>query len=90
MKITSQNSGFAPASPVRRKNGDLPWKLGGSSIRHLSIAMTAHFVIHLTSAFAALPTLTAPAAAQPAPVTIVAIGASNTWGSGSDRPQRLS
>ena len=55
--------------------------------------MTAHFVIHLTSAFAALLMLTAPAAAQPAPVTIVAIGASNTWGWGltgrNAYPERL-
>ena len=62
-------------------------------IRHHPIAMTAHFVTHLTSAFAALLLLTAPAAAQPAPVTIVAIGASNTWGWGltsrNAYPERL-
>ena len=48
---------------------------------------------HLISAFAALLLLTAPAAAQPAPVTIVAIGASNTWGWGltgrNAYPERL-
>jgi acyl-CoA thioesterase I len=44
--------------------------------------MAALFLTPLTSAFAVLLMTAAQAAAQPAPVNIVAIGASNTWGWG--------
>jgi acyl-CoA thioesterase-1 len=55
--------------------------------------MTAHLVPHLTSALAALILMTAQVPAQPTPVTVVAIGASNTWGWGvggrNAYPERL-
>jgi len=46
--------------------------------------MTAHLILHLASALAALFLATAPASAQPGPINIVAVGASNTsgWGVG--------
>jgi acyl-CoA thioesterase-1 len=49
--------------------------------------------LYLTSALVALFLMTAPGTSQPAPATVVAIGASNTWGWGVSRrdayPERL-